>query len=311
MASSDWLGSAGEMGGGVLNKALGIGARWDQLADEDKDAMYQALMSLPEAQRAPVVAQLMGPSAMEGVHADPGAIDAERQALQKYLATMDTGGLGPQEKSQMLEAGDDAASFARGQRGATMQRYAAMGQGGGSGELADALVGDQMAANRLSRFGSKAAADAASRGLEAASGAGHLGGQIRGESFHEGSAKAQAADAIARFNAEAGNRVKEFNANMAGQDWERNAERAKLQAGAHATRAGQYGQKAGRDRGMLEGGGRALGGSIGGSLDFAQKAIPTNFSGFQGAPDNSYSRPVGGGVRPTLQDDENWYDKGY
>lgn len=157
---------------------------------------YQYLGDLTAAQEE---AGQLGPSQMAQIQASPEYKQAQLLALQK-LQERGEQGLTATERAALgdIRRGSEGAERSR-QQG-ILQNMAERGAGGSGAELAARLQSSQSEANRASAEGDRLAAMAEQRALEAISQGGALAGNIRGQEFNEESAKAQAADEIARFN---------------------------------------------------------------------------------------------------------------
>jgi hypothetical protein len=192
------IGAALPIVGRLIDEALSKG---DKREAERLYAQAEAQFG-PEA-RAELDAvrfQSLGPSAMAGVQGD-GQMDAyAREALRRIAQDASTAGLTAEERLATAEAQTDAAQFARGQREATLQNAAARGISGSGFELASRMSADQDAAGRASRAAMQASASAEARRRMAQgqllSGATGYQGQL----FGQAAQKAQAKDAVDRFN---------------------------------------------------------------------------------------------------------------
>lgn len=143
----------------------------------------------------------LGPSAMQGISTDP----ALRQAQLNALSRLEQVGLGEEsfeDKARMANIISDVNTNLQGQQGAIMQNLAQRGMSGGGSELVARQIASQGAANRQADMALDAKAQAERRALDAIIQSGQLGGQMQAQDFQQQAQKAQAADAIARFNAQ-------------------------------------------------------------------------------------------------------------
>lgn len=161
--------------------------------------------------RAPTDADLerLGPSAMEGVQADPMLRAKRLRALQSLSAVGEEGGMDVVSRAALEEAKQDAAQYEQGQRGALMQSAARRGLGNSNLAMGSALLGQQAGADRVGRAGVQAAGDARLRQLRALAATDDVAGGINRDDLALATDKAGAADAIARFNAQEANRWKQ------------------------------------------------------------------------------------------------------
>jgi hypothetical protein len=201
-----------------------IGDLLNQLGGgNDERAMQIQQQMLREAQSIPlpilkefypelyqVVAQMnpeletavnLGPSAMAGISTDPKLRQAQMNALSK-LESIGLGEQSAEDQARMANITNDVNTNLQGQQGAIMQNLAQRGMSGGGTELAQRMMASQGAANRQASMAMDAKAQAERRALDAIMQSGQLGGQMQSQDFQQQQSKAQAADAISRFNAQ-------------------------------------------------------------------------------------------------------------
>jgi hypothetical protein len=141
----------------------------------------------------------LGPSAMENVAADQRALDAQVAALEGMKEVAE-GGLteGDLAAARQLQRQADSSDMAR--RKAVLNQMAQRGVLGSGMELAAQLQNTQDTAQSQADATDKLIQQAQARALEGLSRTGQLSEQMRYQSFNEGSQKAQAKDAINKFN---------------------------------------------------------------------------------------------------------------
>jgi len=144
----------------------------------------------------------MGPTAFEGVSADPEAVQAQREALRYIQNVQAQGGLTPEDRARLLDIQDQQSEFERSQREGILASAAQRGVSGSGQELLAQLAANQSGAMQASRQGLQAAALAQRRALEANQALAGQSSQMRGQSFAEQAQRAQAKDAVSRFNKE-------------------------------------------------------------------------------------------------------------
>ncbi len=144
----------------------------------------------------------LGPSAMDGVSTDPSMRQAQLNALNKLQEVGTAGGRDGQFLSDANRLQSDVNTNLQGQEGAIQQNMAARGMSGGGSEMVARNMAAQNAANRQSQSGFDLNAQAQQRALQALSQSGQLGGQMQAQDFSQQSGKAQASDAINKFNAQ-------------------------------------------------------------------------------------------------------------
>lgn len=193
----------GSVGGSLLG---------DMLGGDDAEARRRAIQKLmAEA----------GPSALEGMEADPYTKDQQLRALASMAERARSGGWDAQSKAAYEEAQSQADAANRGQQGAITQNFAARGQGGSGAEFVARLQGAQGYQNQARMAGTRAAGDASTRALQALSESGRMAGTARGQDWGERTDVAGARDTMARFNA--GQRVKKagMEADLYGEEAQR------------------------------------------------------------------------------------------
>jgi hypothetical protein len=137
----------------------------------------------------------MGQSAAE--NEDPAMRQEGVNALSSLHGVYSKGGMDPGSVAALRESMDATGAAERGTRGAITQNFAARGAGGAGAELAAQIANQQGGAQRNAQAGTRAAADARTRALEAMKAAGGLASNVRGQDLQ----RAGALDEVARFNA--------------------------------------------------------------------------------------------------------------
>jgi hypothetical protein len=156
----------------------------------------------------------MGRSAMEGVSADPRLKEAQMAALAQMQGIGAGGGMTDAERAQMARTQSEVAQADRGRRDAILQNMRARGMAGSGSEMLAQLASSQAATDRAAQQGLDINGMAQQRALAALQQAGAMAGGMRSQGFGEDSARAQAADAVARFNAANSQQANQFNAGM-------------------------------------------------------------------------------------------------
>lgn len=158
----------------------------------------------------------LGPSATAGISTDPALRQAQLNALNK-LQEIGLGNQSAEDLARSSQIVSDVNTNLQGQQGAIMQNLAARGMSGGGTEMVQRQMAAQQSANRQAQMALDAKAQAESRALQAIMQSGELGGQMQSQDFQQQQAKAQAADAIARFNAQNQQNVMSNNVNAKNQ----------------------------------------------------------------------------------------------
>ncbi len=282
MSDYSWIGPLIQGVGNLAGQGQGV-AGADQQNDLLKKAYQRALDMLQSGELSYTPDQVsgVGPSAMEGVAADPASILAQREALQR-LGAASKSGFDDIDKAAINRTMNEANANERSQREAALAR---MDPNSGAA-LAARLSAQQSGANRANQQGLDIAAMSRKRALDALGKYGGLASDIRGQSFGEGAKRADAMDSIAKFNSE----TSRFNANL-GANARQNSIGNKLGAlGAASGAGGLYGQglaNAGKLRGQMT----ATGGQILGSGINAATSKNGSGGSDQPAADDNYLTP--------------------
>lgn len=161
--------------------------------------LYNSVVSMnPELETA----VNLGPSEMAGISTDPSLRQAQLGALNKLQEIGSAVGRDAQFLSDAARLENEVNTNLQGQQGAIMQNMAAKGMSGGGSELVARNIAAQQAANRQSQQALDLNSQAQQRALQALTQSGQLGGQMQQQDFSQAAQKAQAADAISKFNAQ-------------------------------------------------------------------------------------------------------------
>lgn len=172
---------------------------------------YQQAVVVGRLTPEEAVAQLQEQSAMDGVQVSPDLISAQKQALSQLKQVADEGGLTAIDRARLFDAKEEMATASRGAQEAILQEAQRRGVGGSGMEMANRMLAQQAAATRGARAGVDVAAEAQRRALEAIQQSGALAGTMRNQEFSEQARKAEATDAINRFNTDLTNRTQQAN----------------------------------------------------------------------------------------------------
>ena len=154
----------------------------------------------------------LGDTAYNGINLDPRAREAQMGALSELSDIVSAGGLTPTDLARVRDITDRMETERRGAEGAIMENARERGVAGSNLEIVNRLMANQGAATRANQEGLDTAAMAQQAKLDAIKSMGTLGTSVRGQEYDEAARKAEAADAIARFNA--GNKQSQINLNV-------------------------------------------------------------------------------------------------
>jgi hypothetical protein len=172
----------------------------------------------PELQLADLYEQ--GGAGINGFTEDARTRNAQMKALDGLTREVDFQGMTPEDAQAYNRSRQAAGSMDAGFRGAAEQQAAQRGMSSSIGAYAGALSSGQAATNRASAEGTQAASDSRQRYLQALEGLSGAGSAIRGQDFGIASQRAQAQDAINRFNVGQKSSTQAYNLGVPQQDFE-------------------------------------------------------------------------------------------
>lgn len=201
MAGFNAIGAGGELGAGVGGEVGAIIGQLMAAGDfEAAQRIYDQIAGIYE--NLDPNAFNLGPTAFERVQdeLDPSTRLRQAQVLDELSRQWEQGGMDAGARADLAEGLGAAAQQERAQRGAILQGAAARGAGRSGATLAAQMAAQQQSADRASRTGLRASADAQARAYQALADSGALASQLRGQDYQQASDKAAARDAIERFN---------------------------------------------------------------------------------------------------------------
>lgn len=164
-------------------------------------------------------------SAFSDISTDPRLKQSQLDALSSLQGISNSGGMQLQDQANLQKLMGQAASSDKGRRDAIMQNMQERGMGGSGNELAAKLASAQDASMQQNQAATDTAATAQQRALQAIMQGGQLAGDIRGQDLSQEQAKAQALDAINKFNASNSQQANQVNNQNQMQANEYNANR--------------------------------------------------------------------------------------
>lgn len=159
---------------------------------------------------------LQEPSAFTQINLDQAPRNAEIAALSQIQDIAESGGRDAQFRSTMNDALNRSNMQLQGQTGAILQNAAQRGALNSNMTQAAALANAYAGNANMANASVNAAAEAEKRALDAIGQSAMLGGQIRSQDYNEAAQKAQAIDAINRYNAQ--NSQSQANLNTQGRN---------------------------------------------------------------------------------------------
>jgi len=223
-AFGPWGALIGGVGGGLLGGFAG-GNAGEAERKRQEELMMQTLseiqgIPLPELKRIQLEnpqwiedlkAETIDQSEMANVRTDPRLQSEQMRSLDALKAIQDGGGMTMADKANLANIQNQAATADKGRRDSIMQSMNQRGMGGSGLELLSNLQSSQAATNQQAQSGLDVAGMAQRRALDAIMQGGQMAGNMRSQDFAEQSRKAEAADAINRFNTQNKMDVNRYN----------------------------------------------------------------------------------------------------
>ena len=304
----DWV-SLIPMGVSILNDATGekgngggsIAGQYDKALSIDQDSYNRVLQMLAEGKLEydPKTATFVpvGPSAMAGVKADQQAVDAQGDALTR-LGQASKEGYTDIDRAAINAIMNQANMNEKSQRDSQLARLDP-----NSGAAISARMGAQQAsANTANQQALGMAANSRRQALAALSGYGNLATNMRGQSFDEQRAIAQANDAIAQFNARNSYGASQFNAGQANDAMQRGIANRLGAAHEVSGAAGKYSEAMRNEAGRQDARNNARTDKYGNLIAGVAKGISENGGKQDG------TQPDGGGYNPNNTNYNNTYN---
>ena len=204
-----WGAAIGGVGGYLLGSDDESGAIYDKMFNLAQSIPLPELKEYYPEQYAQVVRMnpdfentvTLGQSEMGSITTDPRLKQAQMSALSKMQNISDAGGRDAQFLADSNRVQSDINTNLKGNQDAIMQNLATRGMSGGMSEMVNRQMATQGAANRQAQMDMDLNAQAQQRALSALMNGGQMAGQMESQSFNQQAQKAQATDAISRFNA--------------------------------------------------------------------------------------------------------------
>jgi hypothetical protein len=234
--ANPWLdNSANEMQDRADQAALDARDEWKNIVPYDPSGVqlddFQWLGDLeagPDVEYDEIDARLAQANTVDGtafddIEGDPRLKEQQMASLGALNELVEGGGFNAADRANLSRISSGAAAEDKGRRGAILQSMQQRGMGGSGMELLAQLDSSQAATDRAAQEGLDIAGLAQDRALQAMMQGSSLAGDIRGQDFSEGAARAEAFDAIQKFNAGTLNDNSQFNAGAANQTNQFNA----------------------------------------------------------------------------------------
>lgn len=197
---------------GYLNQAANAYANTN--APNLQKVQGKAVTYNPVATQQAQAAQ-QGPSNFGNISTNPAYTQAQTAQMAALSNLARNGGRNAASDASLASIQQNENANAAGQRGAIMQNMEARGQGGSSNSLLAQLSASQNATNNQSARDMDVAGQQANTALQAGQGAAQIGAGLHQQDYSEQANKAQAQDAVDRFNAGNSQTTNVFNAGQA------------------------------------------------------------------------------------------------
>lgn len=183
--------------------------------------LYKQIITLnPELEKS----ETLEPSAMAGISLDPRLRQVQLNALNKLQDISNNNGRDAQFQADASRLQNDVNSNLKGNSEAVQQNMAARGMSSGMSEMVNKQLNTQQGANRQAQMEMDLNAQAQQRALSALMSGANLGSQMSQQDFNQQAAKAQAVDAINKFNTSNKQQVQNNNVNTQNQAQQWNAQ---------------------------------------------------------------------------------------
>lgn len=216
-------------------------------ADAERNAALQLRQeglrdwtNLETPEMSPLELQQQGLSEMGGINEDPRLRQLQMQALNSLGETVSAGGMTAEDAAAYNRARQMAGGVDAGLRGSVEQQAAQRGMQSSTGSMLGALNAGQAGVNRASQMGTDAASDARQRYMQALNMLGSQSGQVRGQDYGVARDRAQAQDAINRFNTGMRWQNAQYNQGLQQQMFDNSMGLAQGRSGAYGSVAGAY-----------------------------------------------------------------------
>ncbi len=216
MIAAAAIAGGAQLAGGILNYLANMDAAERAEALRNKALQEYLTINIPDVKEkelalrkfasegtiSPEMEQAIsqGPSEFEKIVVDGAQKKSQMRALQSLEELGYKGGLNLTDKAMYQDMLSKQQAQDRGARDAINSEMAQRGAGGSGFDLQAKLAAQQASGDRASRNSLNIAAQAQQRALQAIQGAGDLASKYRTQDVGEQQARAQAKDAINRFN---------------------------------------------------------------------------------------------------------------
>lgn len=208
-----------------------------------QDAYFNQLnIDTPELQQADLF--LQDDAGISKFTEDGRLRDYQMRALEGLGDVVAQKGETDEDRAAYNRARQEAGSIDVGLRGAAEQQASARGALGSTAGYVGSLMGAQAATNRAAGMGLQQAADSRQRHLQALEGLGGMAQGVRGQDFGIASQRAQAQDAINRFNVGQKYNTQMYNLGIPQQNFQNQMGLAGQRLDAAAQMAGVHDERA-------------------------------------------------------------------
>lgn len=230
---------------------MGVGIAGEQASAADRAraaALLQRMFNEYQALEVPSAPQLtaeqLGPSAYESLSADPRLEAAQYGGLDALDEVISGDGYTQADRAYLNNLGATLQRRAAQSRAAIDNDMAARGMSNSGAAIAAKLAAGQQANEAAAQAGALTAGNGLARRLQAMRDKSSMAGQMRGQQFAEGSAKAGAKDARSQWNAASRQGAATYNAGLPAQQYQMQLQRLAGMGGQNAAMANNANQNA-------------------------------------------------------------------
>ncbi len=200
-----------------------------------------------------LIAQKLGPSALEKIRTDPRLEQAQYSAMDKLQGIENAGGLTLADRANMNKLMGQAARQNSAGRAQIQAEMDARGTGNSGAALAMQLQRQSDAGDRAAQIGMDTAGKAQARYFDSVMARGEMGGKMRSQEYSEKARAAEANDLINRWNASQQTNAFQYNQGQQQLDYQNRQGKASRKAAALRAQAGQTSANADRTGKMIGG----------------------------------------------------------
>jgi hypothetical protein len=244
---------------GVIGELIGSGKKAE--AEAMLRRMQTEFEGIPLPSLEEIEAQQLGPSALEGVRADP-TLEGEQYEALGQIDDISQNGLASADRAALNRLANMTARRQSAGMANVKQDMAQRGLAGSGMQYGAQMQNVQDSNQRLSEEGQNVAGDAAQRRMNAILAKGDLSGRMRGQQYSEKANAAKARDDIMRYNASMRDSTNRYNQSQRQARFQNQMQKTGAVANPTNALAGFKVQSANDTRNAMAGYGAAAGSAV-------------------------------------------------